>query len=171
MKTLLLVRHAKSSWGDASLSDFDRPLNARGERDAPDMGRRLARRGLRPEVVITSAAKRARTTARLLADEIDCARDEIRELESLYAAGVDGILLAVQAINDAAHTAMLVGHNPDCSKFANRIPPFEVDHFPTCAVACIEFDTTRWAAVEPRNGRMVFFDYPKNRDHGPVGGD
>ena len=113
MKTLLLVRHAKSSWDHPGVDDHDRPLNARGRRDAPEMGRRLAERGLVPDRILSSTALRARTTAQLIAEGLGFDVDRIILDERLYAASADEVLRVIGEIDGDVGTAMVVGHNPE----------------------------------------------------------
>jgi phosphohistidine phosphatase len=146
MKTLFLVRHAKSSRDDPTLADRDRPLNERGERDAAAMARRLADRGVRPAVLLSSPALRALSTAGLFADGLGVARREIVVDDRLYAAGAGTLLAVIQALDDGFGSAMLFGHNPETSDLVRRLTGRFVD-LPTCAVAEMAFDTSRWADV------------------------
>lgn len=161
MKTLYLVRHAKSSWNDRSLDDIDRPLNGRGKRDAPDMGRRLARQGHWPGQVIASPARRARDTARAICAELDIAADTIHIDEDLYFSGVEGMLRAIERADDAHDTLMLVGHNPTMTELANLLGDLGEWNMPTCAIAIIGFDMASWGLVRTVDGRLLGYDTPK----------
>lgn len=161
MKRLTLVRHAKSSWKDASLSDFERPLNARGERDAPRMGARLAAAGFRPERLVSSPARRARATAQSLAAAIGYPEGEIVFEPQLYDATPDALLAVIRALPaDAAHVA-LVAHNPGLTDLSNRLSDVHIDDIPTTGVVQLELAVEAWERVEPRCGRLLDFDYPK----------
>src|SRR5918993_4851169 len=143
MKTLLLARHAKSSWEQSGVSDHDRPLNHRGRRDAPDMGRRLAERGIVPDVIVTSTALRARTTAGLFAEALRYDAERIVTDERLYGASVDEVLGVIRELGDEVSCAMVIGHNPETESLAHRFA-HEIRDLPTCAVAEFTFDVDSW---------------------------
>jgi phosphohistidine phosphatase len=161
MKTLTLLRHAKSSWADPTLDDFDRPLNPRGRRDAPEMGRRLKARGDTPDLIISSPARRALATARMVVREIAIPEDRIIEEPALYHASAGKIMSIVRSLESMAEHLMLVGHNPGFNDFANSLTDTQVDNLPTAAVFQVEFDVDDWSAVAAGKGRLVRFDYPK----------
>ena len=143
MKTLLLVRHAKSNWEQPDVADHDRPLNHRGRRDAPDMGRRLAARGVAPDVILSSSAVRARTTAALLAAELGYDPERIVGDERLYAASVDRVLEVIGELGDDVSCAMVVGHNPETAALVHRLSGDDHE-MPTGAVAEFSFDVASW---------------------------
>ncbi len=120
MKTLILVRHAKSSWAYPHLSDFDRPLNGRGKRDAPRMGRYLAERGIHADLIVSSPANRAITTARTIQEYQVSPKPRIVEERSLYHASAATILRVVQAQPDDVNSLMIFGHNPGFTDCANQ---------------------------------------------------
>ena len=165
MKELLLIRHAKSDWGDPGLDDHDRPLNRRGERDAPEMGRAMAERGVSPDLIVSSTANRARTTAGLIAEALDYDPGAIRLESSLYLAHPGEILKVIQGIDESVGSALLFGHNPGMHEAAwqmTRPGTSEgVDHFPTCAVARFRLDSEFWANVEFGEGELVEHLFPK----------
>ena len=161
MKTLFLVRHAKSSWKDPTLADRDRPLNKRGKRDAPRMGQRLKARKVLPEVLISSPAVRARKTANKIASQIGFSKDLIEVDESLYQGGTTGMLKVIRGISDEAGTAMLFGHNPGTTDLVNYLAHADIDNVPTCGIAEIRFVADSWNDVVSGGGRLVDFDYPK----------
>jgi phosphohistidine phosphatase len=162
MKTLTLVRHAKSSWKDTSLSDRDRPLNKRGKRDAPEMGRRIAAAGIRPSLIISSPAVRAWTTARIVADAIGYPREFLQRDKNLYLASVDGILDVIVAQDNGFNSLMLVGHNPGFTDFANYLVPGLTNNIPTAGIVCVELDTDDWSLYEKPGVQLVLYDFPKN---------
>ena len=123
MKILILVRHAKSSWKNAYLLDIDRPLNKRGQRDAPVMGKRLAERDSTPDFLISSPATRALTTAEIIAQEIEYPVEDIVVDERIYGADVDDWLEIVQDLDDGWDCVMCFGHNPGITDFFNLRPP------------------------------------------------
>lgn len=163
MKRLILVRHAKSSWADPGMADIDRPLNERGKRDAPEMGRRLLDRGLKPDLVVSSAARRARATARRLAEALGIERQEILIVERLYEASVATWLEVIAGLPAAPATVMLVGHNPGLTDLVNRLlVDARIDNVPTCGVLCAEYPVRSWSAVPASRPTAWSFDYPKN---------
>jgi phosphohistidine phosphatase len=146
MKTLYLVRHAKSSWGDPTLPDHDRPLNERGLRDVATMGKRLAQRDVRPDAILSSTAVRALTTAQHLAKALDVKRKDIVVLDQLYAAPASELLGVIQGLDDKLKRVMLVAHNPGLTELAHHFAS-EITHMPTCAVAEFRFATTHWSGL------------------------
>ena len=163
MKILTLVRHAKSSWKDTSLADRDRPLNKRGERDAPEMGRRIVAAGIRPSLIISSPAVRAWTTARIIADEIGYPREFLQRDKSLYLATVNGILDVIVAQDNGFNSLMLVGHNPGFTDFANYLVPGLTNNMPTASVVSVELDTEDWSLYDKPDAKLLVYDFPKNR--------
>jgi phosphohistidine phosphatase len=161
MKTLYLVRHAKSSWKNPSLADFERPLNKRGKRDAPLMGKKLHEAGIKPGVIISSTAVRAFKTAKIIAMEIDFSTKRINKKESIYLADVPTLIKVIRKIGDKTEQAMLFGHNPGLTMLANYLTNESVENIPTCGVFCIDFEINSWKEVGQGSGKMVFFGYPK----------
>lgn len=162
MKTLYLVRHAKSSWELDYLDDFERPLNERGKRDAPLMGRVLRDRVVRPDLVLSSPAARAASTARILAEGIGYPRKSIFYTERLYDAGVTDLLEVINALDDAHGSAMIVSHNPGLSTLAGRLDTSFADDMPTAGVVALELSVENWGGVAKGCGRLLFADFPKN---------
>ena len=160
MKTLYLVRHAKSSRDDPALSDRDRPLNDRGKADAAAMGKRLARRDVKPDLLMSSPALRALTTAQLLADEMGCARKDIVVDDRLYASSADTLLAVTRALEPTLDSVMLVGHNPEFTEFVQRLSGKHID-MPTCAVAEFRFDRTQWTDIGTVEPHQPVIDSPK----------
>jgi phosphohistidine phosphatase len=163
VKTLTLVRHAKSDWDKPELSDHDRTLNARGLNAAPAVGKELARRGCNPDLLLCSTALRAATTASLLAAELGIDDADILRCDALYLAPVSDYQRAVAAIDDSAEIthAMLVAHNPGIHDFAHHLTGgYEIDRFVTCAVATIELDVEHWGEIDAGRGRLVNFFTP-----------
>jgi phosphohistidine phosphatase len=146
MKTLFLVRHAKSSKDDPTLADRDRPLADRGLKEAPKMGKRLAKRRVTPDLLVSSPALRALTTAQLIADELGCARKDIVVDDRLYGSSANGLLAVIHALDQTLARVMLFGHNPEFTDLAHRLSSDIVD-MPTCAVAEFRFDTMKWSDV------------------------
>lgn len=149
MKQLLLIRHGKSDWDHPALSDHDRPLNDRGLRDAPRMAAALKERGVQPDLIVSSTAERALTTARLIAGEMGYPVESILEVPGLYLAPPGVILRAVQQLDESAGTVMIFGHNPGMHEAVHAFAGGEeVADFPTLAVARLEITTEHWGAVE-----------------------
>jgi len=139
MKTLFLVRHAKSSRDEPSLPDKDRPLNDRGKRDAPKMGERLAKRDVVPNLILSSPAKRALNTAQIIAKKLDYKLADIVVDERLYATAADDLLHVIRKLGAKPKSVMLFGHNPELTELAHRLSN-KITHLPTCAVAEFTFD-------------------------------
>jgi len=161
MKILTLVRHAKSSWGDAALTDRERPLNARGERDAPDMGARISEHGIRPSLILTSPAVRARTTATIIANEIGYPIEFLQREDSLYLASLDDLLDVVVAQDNGFNNLMLVGHNPGLTEFANFLIPGLTNNLPTAGVVSVQIDSEDWKLYSKPPCELLAYDYPK----------
>lgn len=161
MKHLWLVRHAKSSWDDAALTDFERPLNARGKKAAPDMARRLA--ALKPGIqrIVTSPARRALDTAKLLAEELEYPLAMLAIEPRIYEAAPRTLLEIIASQPDDRDVVMLVGHNPGMHELINRLAPEPVERVPTCTVAGLEFNAKRWADIPGLHARKLHFDYPR----------
>lgn len=164
MKRLTLLRHAKSSWGRPDLADHDRPLNSRGERDAPVMGRRLIARGARPSLIVTSPATRARQTAKLFAREIGYPVEFIQTEQSLYLADPRTILDAIAMQDDTFGDIVVCAHNPGITDLANHLSGQRIDDMPTCAMVTIEADTDTWNNFADVPHTFIDFDYPKRTD-------
>jgi len=160
VKTLFLVRHAKSSRDDPSLPDKNRPLDDRGKRDAPKMGKRLAKRGVKPDLIVSSPATRALATAQLIADELGYKRKDIVVNDRLYAAAADDLLAVVHTLDRTRDCVMLFGHNPEFSELANRLSG-EIGDMPTCAIAEFSFDTKAWLDIGEVEPAEVTLDHPK----------
>lgn len=162
MKTLLLLRHAKSSWDDSSLRDFDRPLAPRGERDAPRMGKALKKRGPLPDVVISSPAQRARQTVEAF---VAAAKLEAGPQfdERIYEASSAELMKLVRGLPDSASCILLVGHNPGFEDLVSRLTG-KSQRMPTAALACIEFKVEKWEDVEDGEGKLAWLLTPKELD-------
>jgi phosphohistidine phosphatase len=165
-KTLLICRHAKSSWDDVTLSDRERPLNQRGRRDAPEMGRRLRQLGIQPDLVLVSTAVRTQETAQHYMRQLECPPERLLIHPEIYTATVSGLLSVVQEVDSTVQTLLLVGHNPECTGFANLLGGLRLDRMPTGGIVAVRFPVDRWQEVEPGTGEVLFYDFPKNRKPG-----
>lgn len=163
MRTLYLMRHAKSSWSFDELSDQERPLNDRGRDDAPRMGQALAGRRIVPDLIVSSPAVRAMSTAVLVARELKYAAATIVVEPDIYQADVDTLLAVIRALPDTAPAVLLTGHNPTITDVANHLSPSPLSgEMPTAAVICLRFQTEHWADIAPGNAEFYFYDCPKN---------
>jgi phosphohistidine phosphatase len=160
-RQLTLVRHAKSSWDDPAVRDRDRPLNDRGERDAPVMGQRLRARGARPTLILTSPAVRARRTAQIIAREIGYPQEFLQREEDLYLASPDEIIAVLTRQDSSFRDVVVCGHNPGLTELANRLTGAGIDSVPTTGVAVIELDIRSWADLDGARGELLFFDFPR----------
>ncbi len=152
-KTLLVMRHAKSSWDHPGLDDYDRPLNERGLHDAPRMAAWLRRQGLVPERIISSTATRAITTAEILAEHLE-PTPEVIPHRDLYLADPEEYYQAVRLLGDPCDRVMLVGHNPGLEELVEYLSG-EYHRMPTAAIAVFEFDLHEWATFDPTTNQPV----------------
>jgi phosphohistidine phosphatase len=162
VRRLLICRHAKSSWQDGDVSDFDRSLNKRGEQDAPEMGRRLLQRGIQPDLILTSPANRARSTAAHYAAQLGCPPEVLQHNPAQYAASPSALLTVVQGLPAQMRTVLLVGHNPESTVLANALGRLTIDSIPTSGVVALEFALDSWRDLRIGKGVLLFFDFPKN---------
>ena len=160
-KILYLVRHAKSSWNDDSLSDKERPLNGRGRKSAPEMGIRMRQQGHRPDLIISSPANRAYSTACLIAKELDIDVTEIVVHENMYFAGLISMTTMLEKLDDHYQKVMIVGHNPAMTSLMNTLADTSTINMPTCAIAVIGFDIPSWSELDSVDGDLLGYDYPK----------
>jgi phosphohistidine phosphatase len=161
MKTLLLVRHAKSSWDDFSLKDEERPLNEKGKKNAPEMAKKLMKRKVEIDTFLSSPAKRALSTAEYFAKEYGVRKSRILIVPDLYMASADGFLRTIRNVPSEATTIALFSHNNGITDFANTLTPTRIDHMPTCAVFAVTCNIEDWSKFEQEGNDYYFFDYPK----------
>ncbi len=161
MKKLYICRHAKSSWKFQEMSDFDRPLNKRGTKDAPFMGKLLAKRNIKPDIILSSPAKRAITTARTVATEIGYPAKKIKEETHIYDARLGYLIDLVQTLPDEANEVMIFGHNPGVTALNNVISKEYIDNIPTSGMVELEFDFNKWCEIEMQSGKLVRYEFPK----------
>jgi phosphohistidine phosphatase len=167
MKKLYLIRHAKSSWDDPELDDFDRPLNKRGQKDAPRMGKRLKEKRITPDVMLSSPAARALATCHAIAAILQFDESKIKTDKRLYHANEDQILEVIRGLKDFPHdskeVALIFGHNPGLTEFANALVNQTIDNIPTCGIVAAELPVKSWKEVTFGCGNMLFFDFPKSK--------
>lgn len=166
MKTLYVIRHAKSSWDVKTLGDIERPLNDRGKKDAPRMGKRLKEKEVHPDLIITSPAKRAFSTAKRIAKILKYPKEKLKITDKLYHGDEDAILEVLHKQKDKNNIIILFGHNPGLTDFVNSImsEELDIDNVPTCGVVAFKFEAERWDQITWGTGKMLFFDYPKSRE-------
>lgn len=162
MKTLLLIRHAKSSWNDVTLPDFERPLNERGKHDAPLMAKKVKDKKIEIDAFVSSPAKRAKKTAEIFMDEFDAKMKKLILIPSLYEATVEKFYDAVENLKDKNETVALFAHNPGITDFINSLECTPVYDMPTCAVYAIKIKTKTWKEFREAKKEFLFFEYPKN---------
>ena len=160
-KTLYLIRHAKSSWDDPNLSDFQRTLNTRGLKDSPLMAKLIKEKNIIPDLIISSPAARALSTAEIFADEFQYDKNKIISDEKIYEATTRDLISVIRDIKNENNTVMLFGHNPGLSNTANLLGNKFLPDMPTCAVVGIEFKVNSWRKVERSCGEIILFEYPK----------
>lgn len=163
MKRLTLLRHAKTEPAHPGQEDWDRVLEARGQKDAPEMGRRLRERKLRPDKIISSPAVRALTTASIIVRELGMSAGALVQDERIYLASPKALLRVVQELGGDAKHLMVVGHNPGLTEFADHLSAErDIDNMPTCAIYTLEFAIATWSEIEWNSGLNGELDYPKN---------
>jgi phosphohistidine phosphatase len=160
-KRLTLLRHAKSSYRDFGLSDHDRPLSPRGERDAPAMGRRHSNQSVRPSLILTSTAVRARQTARLFAQAIGYPLEFVQSERGLYLAEPEAILEIVGLQENSFNSITVCGHNPGITELASTLSRTNIDNVPTGGIVILDSNIDGWEQVDGARWSLVEFDYPK----------
>lgn len=161
MKTLYLVRHAKSGWDNPGLRDFDRPLNERGLHDAPKMARLLAELGVQPDLLVSSPAKRALTTATFFAEALGKTGAEVVQKPDIYEAYTTDILRIISELPESANTVMLFGHNPTFTDVANRFTEDFIENLPTCGVVKVVSSSDEWRRFYEGNAKVAACFFPK----------
>ncbi|MBL7005306.1 MAG: histidine phosphatase family protein [Gammaproteobacteria bacterium] len=162
MKTLFLIRHAKSNWSDPTLSDFERPLNKRGLKNAPVMAARLAECDDVPELIISSSAVRAKMTAQFFANALDDRGVKLTEENLLYSAGTTQLNHYVQSLDDSINNIAIVAHNPTLTWYANQMAQTDIFNMPTCSVITIRCNTKHWNKISSVKCSCINYMYPKD---------
>ncbi len=161
-RRLFVIRHAKSSWSNPLQSDFERPLNSRGERDAPMMGEKLKELGIQPDLIISSTAKRAAQTAKKIATAIGYDIKNIKWAEKLYHCIPAVFEEVIYETSDDVKSVFIVAHNPGITDFVNELSPsFKTDNMPTCGIVGAEFELSEWNEFGRAEKRVILFEYPK----------
>jgi phosphohistidine phosphatase len=162
MKTLLLIRHAKSSWENFAVTDEERPLNARGKKNAPEMAKRLRKKHITINAFLSSPAKRAHDTAEYFTEAYGAPAKSIIIVPELYLANAEAFTAAIRNAPPKAATIAVFSHNDGITLYANRLSDARVDNMPTCAVFAVKCNIREWSEFEPRDHEFYFFDYPKS---------
>lgn len=162
MKSLLIVRHAKSSWANVGMNDFDRPLNERGQKDAPEMARRLLNQKIRIDAFFTSTAKRAQQTCKAFVDVLGADKNKIILKPELYLAPAAIFFKVLSETNKKFDCIAVFAHNPGITDFANCLTTTKIDDMPTCAIYALHIHADSWEDVRKAKKEFWFFDYPKN---------
>jgi phosphohistidine phosphatase len=163
MKTLYLFRHAKSNWDDNNLTDIERPLNKRGFKDATNMGNLLAEKKLNPELIISSPAIRAFSTAEIISEAFNYPKNRIISDSRIYEATMKHLVEVIREIDDAIQKTVVFGHNPGFTNLANLLGDKFIDNMPTCSIAGFEMDILSWKEIDRYCGKLVMYEYPKKR--------
>ena len=162
MKTLYIIRHAKSSWGDLTSPDFERPLNDRGKKDAPEMATRLKEKKAKIDVFISSPAKRAQKTCKAFCKIFDYPEEKVVFKEELYHAAVETFYNVITSIDNAHHSAAVFSHNPGITLFINSLKTaVQVDNMPTCGIFAVTTNIADWQDFKSARKEFALFDYPK----------
>lgn len=161
MMNLFLCRHAKSSWSEPGLADKERPLNERGKNDAPLMGNILKNKQEFPDLIISSPAKRALKTAKIIAEKLDYKTKNIEVNKNLYMAGINEFIDVISHINKDHKNVMLFSHNYGITDFANYISNSDIQNISTCGIVKISFVIKNWQEIQNTKGNLQYFIYPK----------
>lgn len=159
MRNLFLLRHAKSSWKDALLDDFERPLNKRGKRDAPQMAQRFSKRGYKIDLIILSKARRTTDTANIFINILDY-KSKIDLNDQLYEASSPTLLRVINQMEDRYQNVLLVSHNPGLTNLANYLSNYFIDNIPTSGIVGLSTDLS-WRNINEGGCTFLFFDFPK----------
>lgn len=163
-RRLVMIRHAKSSWANPLQSDFERPLNDRGEHDAPMMGERLKTQKVIPDLIIASPAKRARQTAKKVAKAIGYDESNIQWVAKLYHCIPQVFEEVLYEVSDDVKTVFIVGHNPGITQFVNELSAeFSIDNMPTCGMVGAEVELNHWEMFPNAKKKVFLFEYPKKQ--------
>ncbi len=160
MRSLFLIRHAKSSWDDASQTDFDRPLNSRGHRDAPEMAKRLHEKRENIDLFISSPAKRTLTTCEYFAKTFGKKNKDIIKAPQLYEANPPAFFDVIAQLNDLFDSVAIFSHNPAITDFVNSLTEIRIDNMSTCAIFAVQAKTQKWKEFKDAKKTFLFLDYP-----------
>jgi phosphohistidine phosphatase len=161
MKQLLIIRHAKSSWNNSLMADFERPLNDRGNRDAPEMAKRIVDKGIKIDTIVSSMANRALSTSEYFAKAAGIKKTEIVTTNKLYHAPAYVFYDVIKSFNESYHTVAIFAHNPGITDFVNSLTTTKIDDMPTCGIYAVKIAIESWAEFKNSDKQFWFFDAPK----------
>ena len=161
VKDVCFVRHAKSSWDQPGVDDYNRPLDSRGLRDAPMMAKKMREMNLVPDLIITSGAKRARSTADFFRKEFDLGPEKFIVNDKLYEATPEDVYSVISAAPETARFIYIFGHNPTLTWVANSISGVHIDNVPTTGVVHVQTMVSSWKKFKPQHAGFISFHYPK----------
>ena len=168
MKTLYLLRHAKSSWDKPELRDFDRPLNTSGFRDAAIMATRLQtlllEKGEQLGVILSSPALRTRTTAEIIAARLNMVPEQLQLEPQIYLASSGRLMQLIRRFDDSIAAALLVAHNPALTDFANEMSNSSIENIPTCGLVALQLPIMHWAEAQFGDARLLTEDFPSESE-------
>ena len=156
---LYVLRHAKSSWKNPALSDYDRPLKKRGKNDAPLIGKKLNKMELKIQLIVSSPAKRTKDTISIIAKELKFI-EHIRYDESIYESSVYNLLSLINSFDDDFQNILIVGHNPSLTDLVNYLSNKKIENIPTCGVVGLKYNGS-WKNIRTGSSNLIFFEYPK----------
>jgi phosphohistidine phosphatase len=162
MKTLFLIRHAKSSWDDSTIDDHERPLNQRGKDNTPIMANRLHQLGIKPDALFSSTAKRAVTTAQKFADQLDFPQPKISYDPDLYLASAGMLQDMISKIENSLNIVLIFGHNPGLTLLVSQVWGLPINNIPTCGIVSLKFGSSTWEGASSQLPSGATFDFPKN---------
>ncbi|MFN4123546.1 MAG: SixA phosphatase family protein [Flavobacteriales bacterium] len=162
-KHICFLRHAKSSWKYPDLHDYDRPLNDRGLEDAPLMGKKLKKLGYHPDLIISSPANRAISTARIVCEKLDYQLHKLKLDEKIYLASAWQLIDMIKQLDHKLSRVMFIGHEPAFSQTIRILCDINIEKFPTCSAMNIGLNVSNWAQLKEQQGRILFFEYPKKK--------
>jgi len=161
MKTLYLIRHAKSDWNNANLTDFERPLNKRGLKDAPFIAEKLKELTFNPDHIICSPAQRTSSTAKIICNGINYPIKDIVFEHSIYEASVTTLISLINLLPNNKDEVAIIGHNPSTTQLSNYLTDDYIGNMPTCSIVKIELEIDNWNEIVDGIGIQRFFIYPK----------
>lgn len=163
-KRIVIIRHGKSDWADSGMTDFERPLNHRGHKNALEMAERLSRKELIPQLIVSSPAKRAITTAQHFSEVWNMPKGDIQQEPAIYEANTTALLQVLNGIDNKYDFIALFGHNPGLTDFSNFLADAHIYNISTAGTVIIDFPFEDWAMISYHTGSLVSFDFPKNGD-------
>lgn len=161
MLSLYITRHAKSSWTDAGMPDFDRPLNERGMKNAVFMAKRFYEREEPLDLILSSTAVRALTTALIFAKQLDMGEPRFERMSTLYHSTVPNLLSTLHSLPDTKRRVMIFGHEPGFTELVEHLCGENIGSLPTCGTVRIDLHVDQWDLVSHGTGTMIWMDYPK----------